>query len=331
MTRLRLKRNYSRSICFFLISIIFFIIALEYGLRAIKSVQIDGVLHLSSPSVNNEYNSKFGWLSPKSRSYEKEDDCYGSGRVSYNEAGFRAPPMRKAETADLRVCILGDSYMHGYQMPDGLHLPHLLSRELEELGFNPYVLPLAVGGFGTTQQWMLFEEYCMPINPDILVWHWVVNDPTNNNYMADRYSGPNNVRLRPYYEDGEIIMRRPYMIHIHDSIDSMMVLKLLNGLILRWTAAPKPDQLEYREEGWRVAEAMLARGAGAMERPIALVESSATRAIEMFRRQGFEIASYGPFPEDYMCKPKDSHPNTKGHRQMLEALLPVLKRQLYEE
>jgi len=175
------------------------------------------------------------------------------------------------------------------------------------------------------------EEYCEPIEPDILIWHWVVNDPENNSFLADRHSGPNNARPRPYFEDDEITIRRPYPVHITDSIDSMMTIKMLNGLILRTTAAPKEVQHQYKEIGWEVAEIMISRVARDVKKPIALIEDNEPRAIDMFKRQGFEVAIYGAFPEEHMCKPKDHHPNTKGHQQMLEALLPLLEEQLSTE
>ena len=291
---------------------------------------IDGTLHLSSPSVNNRPHEKYGWISPSSLEYKKHDDCYGSGIIRYNEAGFRAPPISEANNSDIKICILGDSTMQGYQMPDGEHLPFLLTDELKQSFDRPYVLPLAVGGYGSVQQWMLFEDYCRALEPDILIWDWAKNDPTNNSYLADRNSGPNNARPRPYYENGRIILRRPYPIRISATIDYMMTIKLLNGLILRSSKAPKEELVKYRETGWEVAEIMAKRVADSVQNRVALVMSTEKRAIEMFSRLGYKLAIYEPFSPDLMCKPKDSHPNPQGHKHMLTALRPVINEALIQ-
>lgn len=306
------------------------LITLEFSFRGVKSIILDGVLHLSSPSINNRPHEKYGWISPSSFEYEKYDDCYGSGVIRYNQDGFRAPPVFHADNADVKICILGDSTMQGYQMPDGKHLPFLLSKELEQRFDKPYVLPLAVGGYGSVQQWMLFEDYCRNLDPDVVVWDWAKNDPTNNSFLADRNSGPNNARPRPYYENGEIILRRPYPIRIHDSIDHLMSIKLLNGLMLKYSKAPEAELVEYRETGWNVAEIMAKRVADSVKNKIALVMSTEKRAIKMFKRLGYKLAIYEPFPRDMMCKPKDSHPNTQGHKHMLDAIIPVINETLMQ-
>lgn len=306
------------------------LISLEIGLRGVKSVMLDGILYLSSPSINSRPHEKYGWISHSSFEYEKHDDCYGSGIVRYNEAGFRAPSISQANDADVKICILGDSTMQGYQMPDGEHLPFLLANELEQSSYRPYVLPLAVGGYGSVQQWMLFEDYCNALDPDMVIWHWAKNDPTNNSYLADRYSGPNNARLRPYYENGEILLRKAYPIRISDTIDHLMTIKLLNGLILRYSEVQERELTEYRETGWEVAEIMAKRVADSVQNRVALVMSTEERAIEMFSRLGYKLAIYEPFSSDMKCLPKDSHPNPQGHKHMLNALMPVINEALVQ-
>lgn len=319
------KRRTWKLVVFLSVTLIVMLVMLEYGLRAIKSVTLDGTLYLAAPTINNEPHPTYGWISPASRRYEKTDACYGDGVVSYNEAGFRAPPLAEATDASPKVCILGDSTMQGYQMPDGSYLPHLLAAELAKHHDAPYVLPLAVLGYGSLQRWLLYQDFCRDIQPDVVVWSWDDNDPTNDSYLADRNAGPNNVRPRPYLEDGEIVMRRSYPIHLTDQIDSLLTVKMLNGLIMLALKEDDETIAAYREQGWAVADSLAERLAQEVEHPIALVSRDATRAIEMFKRHGFELAIYDPFPDEERCLPRDLHPNTRGHQRMLNALLPVVE------
>jgi len=312
-----------KPIFYALLTIAITVIILEFSLRVTKSLMVDGVLYVASPSINNTLHQKYGWISPSSRRFEKKDACYGDGVVSYNAAGFRAAPMPQAQSADLLVCILGDSTMQGYQIPDGGHLPHLLAAHLDRLYGDVFVLPLAVGGFGSLQEWMLFDDYCKDLNPDLLIWAWDKNDTTNNSFEADRNSGPNNTRPRPYFENGEIVIRRPYPIQIQDRIDTTITIKLLNGILLRFSIAPLDERNEYLEEGWNVARVMAKRVSDQVENRIALVMETETRAIEMFSELGYTVATYERFPAELTC-PTDPHPTTEGHKKMFEAIIPVL-------
>ncbi len=113
------------------------LVGLEVGLRAYKSIAYDGMLHISTSSVNNVTHERFGWISPPNRVVQEHDACYGKGMVSYHEDGFRAPPRSEATGADSVVCILGDSTMQGYQLADGSHVPHLLAKAYRDRGKRP--------------------------------------------------------------------------------------------------------------------------------------------------------------------------------------------------
>lgn len=300
---------------------------LEYGLRAYKSLGYDGMLWLRTSSVNNVSHPEYGWISPPDRQIDKADPCYGSGTVSYNSIGFRAPPLTDAAAAGLVVCVLGDSTMQGYQIADGRHLPHLLATALGTDGRKPYVLPLAVGGYGSTQQWMLYRDYCKPLNPDIIVQHWARNDIVNNSYDAERYGGPsnNNARTRPYLqEDGSIALRAPYPLSISRWIDDLMLIRAANSVLLK-LGVRTPDELEpARERGWAVAKTMAERLAAEPGRKIALVDARHERAVQLYRDAGWELAVHDAIPPELTCAPRDPHPKSEGHRLMLDALLPVV-------
>jgi len=301
------------------------LLLLEYALRTIRSLSHYGVLHLSSPSADVEFHPRFGWISPPSQRVRKSDDCYGRGWVTYNDDGFRAPPMSHAHDSDLVICMLGDSTLHSFQIPDGQPLPHLLASRLRQHFARPFVLPLAVGGYGSAQQWKLFEEYCRDLNPAVVIQHWSANDVINNSYLAERYSGPvnNNARPRPYLESGQLVLRRPYPVRVSDWIDSLLVIRAINTLTLQWTVRPDLAS-QGLEEGWQVAEEVTRRLSESIPAKIALVEETEERAIEMFRRHGFLVATYTPLAADETCLPDDPHPNSAGHRRLLTALWPTL-------
>lgn len=306
---------------------LFTVIAAELVLRAYKSMTYDGILHLRSSSINNVPHPKYGWISPPSRSFHKSDPCYGTGTVSYNSRGFRAPPPERIPASSPLICILGDSTLQGYQLPDGTHLPHLLSARLKKDYPDHYILPLGVGGYGSLQELLLYQDYCAPFNPDLTVLLYSENDPQNNNFTAVRHSAANNVRPTPFLIDGRIKILRPYPFHVSEWLDNSLLVRLINLIYLNvevWLQ--KDSRVNFRkaaiEKGWEVINFFAEELSKSPEPKILLVESTETRAISVFEKYGFKISKFEPITPEMTCLPRDSHPNSRGHALMLEALLP---------
>lgn len=319
----RARRGFSAALVLFA-----FLAAVEYGLRAWKSLTYDGVLHLATASINNRPHPRYGWAGPPSLRVRKDDACYGRGLVTYDADGFRS--LAHPQDPDVLVCLLGDSVLQAYQVPDGLTLADLVAARLRQHFQAPDVRPLAVGGYGTLQEWMLFEDYCRTRKPTAVILDWSGNDVINNSFLAERYGGSrnNNARPRPYLEDGSIRMRRPYPLHLTDGLDELLTVRLLNTALLDRERRSAGELARYEETGWQVADELLGRIARGVDHRIALVRADDTRARGMFERRGFRVVAYPDLPPEDKCLPRDFHPNPRGHRRLFDALWPALAREL---
>lgn len=302
------------------------VFAVEIGLRTYKSLSYDGMLFLG-PSANNVISDTYGWISPSGRVYQKNDSCYGQGVVTYNENGFRGPPLSEAEDAVGVVCLLGDSTLQAYQIPDGSHLGSMLRTSLEKRFGNVFLLQLAVGGYGTAQEWMLYRDYCAPLKPDLVIHHWSDNDPSNNDYEAELYGHGSNMRRRPFWEDGQVVYRKPFALKPGAWLESLMLVKLAN-LALEPSAPSEAIHRAALERGWNVAEEMLEKIRAGGTPAVGLVASEHERALELYRKRGYSVAIYEPFAEQEQCLPRDPHPHGGGHAKMHDALWPVVERTL---
>ena len=303
------------------------LLIVELSLRAYRSLTYDGGLYLFGTSPNYELHEKYGWISKQNFSHKKNNAFYGKGVARYNEQGFRARPLKEATNADFKVVILGDSYMQAHQIPDGLILPHLLETALNSRFKNPYVLPLAVGGYGSLQQYMLYKDFGEPFEPDLIIQQWCGNDVINNSYWAEYYNfGNNNVLRRPYLEADSIIYRRPYAIHISNWIDNLVLTKVIN-LLLAKRYANKIGQQELRkyvQTGWNVADKLTTKLIQEQKAPfIALVSYDELKAIDMYQKNDAIIATYS-VPDQYKNLPIDNHFNGEGHQILLNSLLPII-------
>jgi len=310
------------------------IIIVEYSLRAYKSTTYDGILWLRTSSVNSDSHPKYGWFSPQGRAYEKADPCYGTGTVSYNQKGFRAPDFGNRSQWDFVVLVVGDSTMHGYQLPDGTIFSHLLQKRLQAHFEHPYVLPVAVGGYGTVQQFLLMADVIEEMKPNLVIHHWAGNDITNNSFILEkRGQMDNNMRRRPYYENGVIVYRRPFPLHITDWSDNLMVFKIGNLLLGKWLyrGGLVPEELARAEkEAWEVTDLFLGKISQLTAAPkIALLSSDSKKVVDqkvkgLYEKHGYSISIHPFIPKKYRCLPRDNHPTSKGHEMMVESIWPAV-------
>jgi len=231
------------------------------------------------------------------------------------------------------LCLIGDSTMQAYQMPDGLSLgAQLETRARKDIDPELRVLALAVGGYGSLQEEMLYERYCRALAPRAVVWAWNENDPANNDYVAERYFNPssNNMRRRPYLENGAIVIRKPYRLQLFGLEEQSILLRLVNASLLNlMPGAPPYGAQEAERRGFAVAESILTARAAELGNKFILLAGSEARGITDFSKSsGITTVVVPPFSAEEVCMPRDSHPNELGHRKMLEVLWPVLKSRL---
>lgn len=123
----------------------------------------------------------FGWVLEPGASFLNKI-AEDTVRVTYNSEGWRdAEHSVDIDRKAFRVLVLGDSFMEGYsvELEDSFH------RQLERLGrkdgIDMEVINFGVGGYGTLQEYLVFEEVGKRYNPDlVLLGFFVENDVRNN-------------------------------------------------------------------------------------------------------------------------------------------------------
>ncbi len=323
-----------KSVRFFLISIVLIPLlagVAEYGLRLLKSFVHDGgTVSLRRGSLNCQSDAGYGWFAPRGEVIAYKRPCFGDIEVTYNAHGQRLSgvPDRVKPEGTSRICVVGDSTTQAYQLSDGQPYYHLLETRLSDEGRKVELLPMAVGGFGTLQQAMLLKEFCLPYDPDLIVWQVDDNDLSNNSFEMERYGGQySNFRRRPYWQDKKVVFRQPMILP--EFFDSA-VLRLINARLFRPTM-----------DGERAARAVpLAAAAtesilrdflGPIDQPVLFFFSETTNENlrETFRSRGFEEVLLPPLPEEFACAAVgDPHRNAKGHAQLADVLEPVIRQVL---
>ncbi len=79
-----------------------------------------------------------------------------------------------------RIVALGDSFTFGEGANDDESYPAALERRLRERGWNAEVVNAGVGGTGTGEQALYFDEYVRQFQPSIVLLGVVGNDPDDD-------------------------------------------------------------------------------------------------------------------------------------------------------
>jgi len=137
-------------------------------------------------------------------------------RVTTAVHGFRRFPEVLAGKP--RILLIGDSFTHAVEVDDERTYHALLARGQPD----HEVFAIGAGGYGTLQEALLLERSYPLVRPAIVIWQLCANDLTNNLFEAERHSvRHNNLMRRPYWEQGEIVVRNPApwplaaMEHLH--------------------------------------------------------------------------------------------------------------------
>jgi len=129
-------------------------------------------------------------------SYVDEGRCF-TATYSSNSVGARDRERSKSSDAERRVIVLGDSFVEGYGYDETRRFTELLEERtgVEHLNWG------TAGGFGTIQEWLLYENIAREYDhSDVMLFILPDNDFEDNDpseYPADAY--------RPYLsrtEDG---------------------------------------------------------------------------------------------------------------------------------
>lgn len=89
----------------------------------------------------------------------------------YNRLGFRGPDFSFTKPSDtLRVLVLGDSFVEGYQFNDDELLTAKMQDILrEKTGRRVEVINLGISGWGTAQELLAYQRVGRHFNPDVVL------------------------------------------------------------------------------------------------------------------------------------------------------------------
>jgi hypothetical protein len=101
--------------------------------------------------------------------------------VRINSLGLRGPELTEPPDGGLRLMLLGDSIVAGFEVPYEKTFAHLIGEGLSlELGRPVQSVNAGVRGYGTDQSLLYFRERGRLLEPDFVIFVHTANDPADN-------------------------------------------------------------------------------------------------------------------------------------------------------
>ncbi len=181
-----------KKLLIFFSSFILTVIAIEIGLR-IHNVYFQKPDSNSAEQYICKYDSLLGWRG--------KSNFFAPGKISgvnytlvLNSKGFRDKEHTfEKPVSKKRILILGDSFTFGFNVKFEDTFPRVLETTL---GPNYEVLSLAVPGYSTDQEFLLFYNEGLKYEPDIVILALFLDDIFNNGNIATH----NGKYPKPYFE-----------------------------------------------------------------------------------------------------------------------------------
>ena len=151
------------------------------------------------------FHPTLGWIGKPDtqicRCFESTCETYG-----FNSLGFRGADRSFDNPSDsLRILVLGDSFLEGYQFPD----KNLLTTHLEKLvekrtGRSTEVINMGLVGWGTAQQYLAYRDIGSRFEPDLVILLFCSGNDIIDSSKTFSHLYPVKTRLlRPFFSLNE--------------------------------------------------------------------------------------------------------------------------------
>jgi len=202
-----LKRRILFSFLWFCIFLILISLIGEILVRKYSSHKFGKPKNIPPPYNTAQKDDYLGWKMKPYYSYDgKLIDANGEEYIvnlNYDENGFKS--FGNIETSKEKILFLGDSYTASIEVSNEKSFFNLIRDSLDV-----EVFAYGHAGFGSLQEYMVFDKWVDKIKPDMVVWEVCSNDFIDNYAPLEIVCGYKVGERRPYLnKSGRIYYRKP--------------------------------------------------------------------------------------------------------------------------
>ncbi len=213
----------------------------EVGLRMFAPISVTNVGYVDRPN-----GEKYGWgFAPNELVRVESAD---TGKVIFdrvNSSGWRdRERVTTKSPGTFRVVVLGDSMTFGYLVSKEDVFTAVLEDQLHAENLDVEVINISYSGWGTDQALEALKLDGLKYQPDLVVYHFVSNDPQDNVWHED--PGKFGTRKPFYYavEDDALVRHdNPRFIEEQEAITRKYIISKSEALKRAWLVS---ESLKHR-------------------------------------------------------------------------------------
>ncbi len=266
-----------------------------------------------------------------------------NSQVTYNSQGWRDVEHQvKKPKGTFRILVIGDSFMEAKEVQLEQSFARQLDYQAKAAGYDVEVISMGVGGYGTLQEYLVFEEFGKQYAPDLVLLAFFMNDLGNNS--SELSSSRARPQLDPNHPDQWKIIPVDYQrlkrkiltsdtrhqLKNSDWIHKLALVKLVNNVIqtrqriknslssTNWIAASQCTELPVYTRAWHTTERILTRFKTVVEAAGSqLVVFTVPAIVEVAPDDMQKALSYTEQPEKYCL---EEAPSNRRLGQILKPL-----------
>jgi hypothetical protein len=122
------------------------------------------------------YDKDVGWMPIPNQKSKNYTSCLEIDPILFNSQGFRDKEWERNE--NYKIAVLGDSFMQGSEVPEGMYVSSMLEKSLSVRTLNG-----GVNNLGTLHEYLLFKKYIAIYKPNLVIlFIYPINDVVDNSY-----------------------------------------------------------------------------------------------------------------------------------------------------
>lgn len=173
-------------------------------------------ISLLNDNIFYRYDKDVGWMPKPNQKGKYYSNCFQISPIYTNSNGFRDKEW--VNNNEFKICILGDSYMQGTELPEGNYLATILEKILDIQTLNG-----GINNYGTINEYLVFNKYIRQYKPDLVIlFFYTMNDIVENCHaLRTRLEGVDIWPTASINDQNNIVINYPNIDNDYTLIDSI--------------------------------------------------------------------------------------------------------------
>ena len=218
---------------------------------------LEGYMQLAEvePVSVTDYDPRVGRITIPNRTFTYYNENFTIGH--YNQYGYLGPAYPKHRSGnELRIALIGDSYVEGFQVQERNHFRHLMEQKLQEhiKDRDIQVLNFGRSGFDLANSYAYYLNFVADFDPDITLYFLAASDlmqSKDDPLLPSWYLDDGQLRMSNDFQESSYLKTFQWASHgLHHS----SILQMLNDNLKLVQIGEAPHIILGKAAAWLYPE-----------------------------------------------------------------------------